>query len=76
MEFEKETFDNTFGINLIAPLKLTLILKNKIKDGLVINVSSTSDRFAEEGLAMYCASKAALVFILMLSQLKIKILKS
>jgi len=60
LEFKTETFDNTFGINLIAPVKLTKILKYKLQSGMVANISSTSDRFLDEGTALYSASKSAL----------------
>ncbi len=57
--FTKEVFDKTFGVNLIAPVMLTMVLRDKLDNNLVINISSTSDRFAESGLAMYCSSKSA-----------------
>lgn len=60
LDFTKEVFDKTYGVNLIAPILLAAVLKNKLYNSLVINISSTSDRFAEEGLGMYCSSKAAL----------------
>lgn len=60
LDFSKETFDKTFGVNLVAPVKLAASLKSKLGGGEIINISSTSDRFAEDGLAMYCASKSAL----------------
>src|SRR3990167_1142128 len=45
LELKDETFANTFGLNLIAPIKLTSVLKNKLKGSVIINISSTSDRF-------------------------------
>jgi len=60
LEFKNETFINTFGLNLIAPIKLTSQLKSKLQGSVIINISSTSDRFAEAGLGLYCSSKAAL----------------
>lgn len=60
LEFTQETFNKTYGLNLIAPVKLTSILNTKLQNGIVVNISSTSDRFAEDSLALYCSSKAAL----------------
>jgi hypothetical protein len=60
MEFTQSVFDSTFGLNLIAPIKLTSMFKYKLIGGIIVNISSTSDRFAEDGLGMYCASKAAI----------------
>ena len=60
LDFTEETFNKTFGINLIAPIKLTSLLKQKLQGGVVVNISSTSDRFAEDGLGMYCSSKVAI----------------
>lgn len=60
LEFTQTIFDKTFGLNLIVPIRLTSILKRKLKNGIVVNISSTSDRFAEDRIGMYCASKSAL----------------
>lgn len=60
LKFKNEIFEKTFGLNLIAPIKLTSILKSKLQGGTVVNISSTSDRFTDPGLGMYCASKSAL----------------
>jgi short-subunit dehydrogenase len=60
LDFHDNTFEKTFAINLVAPIKLTSKLKSKLDRGTVVNISSTSDRFVDEGLASYCASKTAL----------------
>lgn len=60
LQFNDESFAKVFGINLIAPIKLTAVLKNKLQGSIVVNISSTSDRFAEDSLGTYCSSKAAL----------------
>lgn len=60
LDFSVTTFNKVFGLNLVAPIKITALLKNKINGGTVVNISSTSDRFAEDSLGMYCSSKAAL----------------
>ena len=55
-----DTFNHLFGLNFLAPIFLTKSLAQKLSNGIVINISSTSDRFAEKGSGLYCASKAAL----------------
>lgn len=60
LDLSEKAFDQTFDLNFKAPIKIASLLKNKLKHGLIINISSTSDRFAEENYGLYCASKAAL----------------
>lgn len=60
LDFTDESFAEIFDLNLKAPIRLTQELKNKLAGGLVINVSSVSDRLVGEGYALYCSSKAAL----------------
>lgn len=55
-----KNFDLTFGLNFKAPIKLTCLLKDKLESGLIINISSNSDRFAQKDYGLYSASKAAL----------------
>lgn len=55
-----DRFNHIFGLNFLAPAFLTKTLSSKLTNGLVINISSTSDRFAEERAGLYCASKAAM----------------
>lgn len=58
--FTNENFDKTFALNFKSPIKLTAALLPKLLNGLVINISSDSDRFADNLYGLYCASKAAL----------------
>jgi short-subunit dehydrogenase len=60
LKFNDEDFETMFSLNFKAPIRVTSVLCPKINNGLVINISSTSDRFAEDGWGLYCASKAAL----------------
>lgn len=60
VDFKVESFDKMFGLNFLAPVVVTKALLAKLCGGRVINISSTSDRFAELGSGLYCASKAAL----------------
>ena len=59
-DFSKDSFKKMFDLNFVAPILLSKLLVSKLKEGTIINVSSTSDRFAETGSGLYCASKAAL----------------
>lgn len=59
-DFSSDSFKKMFNLNFVAPILLSKILFNKLTGGTIINVSSTSDRFAEAGSGLYCASKAAL----------------
>ena len=58
--FSEDSFNKTFCLNFKAPIKVTSVLSNKLQNGLIINVSSPSDRFAEKLYGLYCASKTAL----------------
>ncbi len=59
-DFSTDSFKKMFDLNFAAPILLSKHLANKLEAGTIINVSSTSDRFAEAGSGLYCASKAAL----------------
>lgn len=54
------SIEKTFDINFFAPIQLTKTLKQKLTGGIVINISSVSDRLVGEKYAAYCSSKAAL----------------
>lgn len=60
LDFSDEDFDKVFGLNFIAPIKVTKALFPKLESGLVINISSVSDRFPDPLWAMYGSSKTAL----------------
>ncbi|MBI2064959.1 MAG: SDR family oxidoreductase [Candidatus Yanofskybacteria bacterium] len=60
LDFNEKDFKRLFDINFKAPILLVKELKKKIKQGLVINISSVSDRLVGEKYALYCSSKAAL----------------
>lgn len=59
-DFSTDSFKKMFDLNFVAPILLSKLLINKLMGGTIINVSSTSDRFAEARSGLYCASKAAL----------------
>jgi NAD(P)-dependent dehydrogenase (short-subunit alcohol dehydrogenase family) len=60
LDFTENSFKKIFDINLIAPILLAQKLRDKISGGMVINVSSVSDRLVGKGFSLYCSSKAAL----------------
>ena len=57
LEFKDGDFDQIFGLNFVAPIKLTIALFSKLTNGIVINISSLADRFPD---GLYGSSKAAL----------------
>ena len=59
LKLTKTNFNNTFGPNFLAPIKLTALLNEKLYGGLIINISSVSDRFVGGKDGLYSASKAA-----------------
>jgi len=61
LDYSNQDFLNVFGLNFVAPIKLTkLFFGDKSSSGLVINISSNSDRYPDPLWAMYGSSKAAL----------------
>lgn len=60
LEFSSVSFDQIFDLNFKAPIIVSQQLISKLQNGLIINISSISDRIPGEGFALYCASKAAL----------------
>lgn len=60
LELTDDSFNLAFGLNFKAPVKLTSLLKDKLNGSTIINISSNSDRFAQNNYGLYSASKAAL----------------
>ena len=60
LDFSEDSFGRMSDVNFKAPILLTKEFKNKLTGGLVINISSVSDRLVGENYALYCSSKAAL----------------
>ncbi len=59
--FDREIWERTFAINLIAAVALTRALEERLLGGAVVNVASTDARVGSYSSAAYAASKAALV---------------
>lgn len=55
-----DEFYQLFDVNFFAPIYVTNALSPRLQGGVIIPISSTSDRFPEERFALYCSSKAAL----------------
>jgi benzil reductase ((S)-benzoin forming) len=53
-------FEQTFGLNFIAPIRVVSALQFQLRRGIVINISSISDRLVDKEFGLYSASKAAL----------------
>lgn len=60
LDVSREVYNRVFELNFKSPIFLTKSLSSKLNNGFIINISSTSDRYAEKGSALYSASKAAL----------------
>lgn len=60
LEYTDEDFEKMFALNFKSPIKLTSILFPKLKKGLIINISSISDRYPDPDYGLYGSSKAAL----------------
>ena len=60
LEFTDEDFEKMFRLNFISPIKLTCSLFPKLSDGMIINISSISDRYPDPLFGLYGSSKAAL----------------
>ncbi|MEX0617190.1 MAG: SDR family oxidoreductase [Candidatus Woykebacteria bacterium] len=55
----QESYEKMFSVNVLAPMLLTAMLKDKIAHSTIISISSVSDRLIEKDYALYCSSKAA-----------------
>lgn len=60
LEYTDRDFEKMYNLNLKSPIKLTKILFPKMKNGLIINISSVSDRYPDIHFSLYGSSKAAL----------------
>lgn len=60
LDFCNEDFDKIFGLNFVAPIKMASLLFGNNKSGLIVNISSNSDRWPDPLWAMYGSTKAAL----------------
>jgi short-subunit dehydrogenase len=60
LELTDESFERMFSLNFKAQVYITNLLKNKLSGGLILNTSSTSDRWTGINYGLYSASKAAL----------------
>jgi NAD(P)-dependent dehydrogenase (short-subunit alcohol dehydrogenase family) len=57
LNYKEAQFEQIYGLNFKAPIKLTLALFPKLIGGMIVNISSLSDRFPD---GLYGSSKAAL----------------
>ncbi|MDB5178345.1 MAG: putative oxidoreductase [Patescibacteria group bacterium] len=53
------SYEQTFSVNVLAPMLIVAALRDKISHATIISVSSVSDRLPEARFALYCSSKAA-----------------
>ena len=59
VEVSVDSYNNMYGVNVLAPMLLVAALKNKIQQATIVTVSSVSDRIVDIDFALYCSSKAA-----------------
>ncbi|WP_131777450.1 SDR family NAD(P)-dependent oxidoreductase [Legionella impletisoli] len=62
-EIKEAEWQNTMATNVEAPLFLTQLLSDLLKNGRVLNIGSGAAHFAVKGWAAYCVSKAALLML-------------
>lgn len=53
------TYEKTFSVNVLAPMLIVRVLRERLRNATIISVSSVSDRLPEYDIALYCCSKAA-----------------
>ncbi len=59
LEYTDADFERMFILNFKVYAKLTKLLFSKLSGGLLLNISSLSDRYPDQEFGLYCASKAA-----------------
>lgn len=60
LDFTDDDFEKMYNLNFRSPIKLTKVLFPKLSHGLIINISSLSDRYPDPLYGLYGSSKAAL----------------
>lgn len=58
-DVSRESYEQTFTVNVLAPMLIVNTLATKLKNAAIISVSSVSDRIPEADVALYASSKAA-----------------
>lgn len=58
-DVSQASYEETFSVNVLAPMLIVNALKDKLVSATIISVSSVSDRIPEADVALYCSSKAA-----------------
>lgn len=60
LEYTDDDFEKMFSLNFKSPIKLATLLFSKLSHGLIINISSISDRYPDPEYGLYGSSKTAL----------------
>jgi NAD(P)-dependent dehydrogenase (short-subunit alcohol dehydrogenase family) len=55
----QRSFDTTYKLNVLAPMLLVRELYSRLHGGVIINISSVSDRLMDKNYGLYSSSKAA-----------------
>jgi short-subunit dehydrogenase len=59
-KYSDAAFNQTFDLNFKAPIRMAAQLLPKLSEGIILNISSDSDRSPDPGFGLYGSSKAAL----------------
>lgn len=60
LDYSDVDFDKMFSLNFRVHAKITKLLFTRLKSGLILNISSLSDRYPEPDWGLYGSSKTAL----------------
>lgn len=60
LDFTDDDFEKMYTLNFKTPIKLTQALFPKLSHGIIINISSISDRYPDPMYGLYASTKAAL----------------
>jgi benzil reductase ((S)-benzoin forming) len=60
LEYTDDDFEKMFSLNFRSPIKLATVLFSKLRNGLIINISSISDRYPDSDYGLYGSTKTAL----------------
>ena len=60
LDYTDDDFEKMFSLNFKVPVKIVQLFFDKLMGGLLLNVSSLSDRYPEPDFGLYGSSKTAL----------------
>lgn len=60
LDYTDDDFEKMFGLNFTIHIKVTKLFFEKLSNGLILNISSLSDRYPDPTWGLYSSSKTAL----------------